>query len=131
MRASLYHVQLNVASTSFPFYRALFGALEYRVIAAESDVLAVSDERSAIWLVATAEPHRTPPFHRQRTGLNHLAFRVGAREEVGRFVAEFLQPRGIPCLYGGPREYPEYAPGYYAVFFEDPERIKLEVAHVP
>jgi hypothetical protein len=34
-------------------------------------------------------------------------------------------------LYGGPREYPEYAAAYYAVFFEDPDRIKLEVAHVP
>ena len=39
--------------------------------------------------------------------------------------------RGLAPLYGTPREFPEYAPGYYAVFFEDPDRIKLEVVHVP
>jgi hypothetical protein len=30
-------------------------------------------------------------------------------------------------LYGGAKEY-DYAPGYYAVYFEDPDRIKVEVA---
>ena len=30
-----------------------------------------------------------------------------------------------------PRDYPEYAPGYYAVFFADPDGIKLELVHLP
>jgi catechol 2,3-dioxygenase-like lactoylglutathione lyase family enzyme len=133
VKATLYHVQLNVADEdrSIPFYRDLFGALEYHEIMAERDVLGVSDGASAIWIIATPPEHRTPPFHRKRTGLNHLAFRVGTRGDVDRFLAEFLHPRAVPFLYGGPREYPEYAAGYYAVFFEDPDRIKLEVAHVP
>lgn len=38
---------------------------------------------------------------------------------------------GISTLYGAPREYPEYRHGYYGVFFEDPDRLKLEVAYVP
>jgi hypothetical protein len=50
---------------------------------------------------------------------------------VDVFVADFLRPRDIAPLYDSPREYPEYRPGYYAVFFEDPDRLKLEVAHVP
>jgi glyoxylase I family protein len=29
-----------------------------------------------------------------------------------------------------PREYPEYVPGYYAVFFADPDGIKLELVHI-
>ena len=64
-------------------------------------------------------------------GLNHLAFRVDRREEVDRFRNEFMASRSIAPLYGTPRAFPEYAPGYYAVFFEDADRIKLEVAHVP
>ena len=28
-------------------------------------------------------------------------------------------------------EFPEYRPGYYAVFFEDPDRLKLEIVHIP
>ena len=50
---------------------------------------------------------------------------------MDRFVAEFMRPRGIAALYDSPREYPEYRPGYYAVFLEDPDRLKIEVAHVP
>ena len=64
-------------------------------------------------------------------GINHLAFWVARRDDVDRFRDEFLLARGLPVLYGTPREFPEYRPGYYAVFFEDPDRLKLEVAHVP
>jgi len=56
---------------------------------------------------------------------------VRERGDVDRFVAEFMRPRGIAALYDSPREYPEYRPGYYAVFLEDPDRLKIEVAHVP
>jgi len=56
---------------------------------------------------------------------------VRARADVDRFVAEFMTPRGLAPLYDSPREYPEYREGYYGVFFEDPDRIKVEVAHVP
>ena len=75
--------------------------------------------------------HTAPGFHRKRTGLNHLAFRVPHREDVDRFANDFLAPRGLAPLYETPREFPEYRPGYYAVFFEDPDRLKLEVVHIP
>jgi hypothetical protein len=42
-----------------------------------------------------------------------------------------MAPRRLPPLYETPREFPEYRPGYYAVFFEDPDRLKLEIVHVP
>jgi hypothetical protein len=29
-----------------------------------------------------------------------------------------------------PREYPQYVKGYYAVFFADPDCIKLELVHL-
>ena len=133
MKATLYHVQVNVgdAAVSLPFYRALLGHLEYRVVHDAGGVAGFSDGRSDLWLIGTEPPHRAAGFHRKRVGLNHLAFRVGRREEVDRFAEEFLRPHGIPALYESPREFPEYAPGYYAVFFEDPDRVKLEVAHVP
>ena len=133
MKGRLYHVQVNVGdpAVSLPFYRALLGYLEYRAVYDEGGVAGFSDGRSDLWLIGTAPPHGSAGFHRKRTGLNHLAFRVSRREEVDRFAGDFLGARGIPALYGTPREFPEYAPGYYAVFFEDPDRVKLEVAHVP
>jgi hypothetical protein len=30
-----------------------------------------------------------------------------------------------------PRDYPQYSPGYYAVFFEDPDGLYLEFAYTP
>ena len=41
-----------------------------------------------------------------------------------------MTPHRLRALYGTPREFPEYRPGYYAVFFEDPDRLKLEIVHV-
>jgi catechol 2,3-dioxygenase-like lactoylglutathione lyase family enzyme len=133
VRTSLYHVQLNVgdAPRSIPFYKDLFGYLEYRLLMEAPDLLGVSNGTTDFWLVATPRERRVLGFHRKNPGLNHLAFGVGSRGDVDRFVAEFLGPRRIAPLYDSPREYPEYRPGYYAVFFEDPDRLKLEVAHVP
>jgi len=133
VKAFLYHVQINVAdaATAIPFYRALFGYFEYTTIMETRDLLAVSNGTTDFWLIETPRERRNRGFHRKNTGLNHLAFGVRERPDVDRFVAEFMTPRGLPALYDSPRDYPEYREGYYGVFFEDPDRLKIEVAHVP
>jgi glyoxylase I family protein len=133
VRAQLYHLQINVAdaSRSLPFYKALLGYLEYRTVY-ESDAMAgFSGRGTDIWVGAAAAAHTGPGFHRKRAGLNHLAFRVDRREDVDRFQTEFMASRRLPALYRTPRDFPEYRPGYYAVFFEDPDRLKLEIVHIP
>jgi glyoxylase I family protein len=133
MKASVYHLQINVrdARVSLPFYRALLGHLEYRVTHDKPDVLGMSNGTTDFWFLATPPDRQRHRPHRKNAGLNHVAFRVATRAEVDTFAIEFLKPRGIATLYGGPREYPEYRPGYYAVFFEDPDRLKLELLHLP
>jgi hypothetical protein len=83
------------------------------------------------WIIAVPPERRAHGFHRKNIGLNHVALWVDGRADVDTFHRELLEARRIAPLYGGPREYPEYAPGYYAVFFEDPDRLKVEVAHIP
>ena len=133
MQASVYHLQLNVrdAATALPFYRALLGYLDYRVTSEQPGVLGMSNGGTDFWLIAAPADRRRHAPHRRNPGLNQIALRVASRADVERFHEEFLKARGIPTLYGGPREYPEYRPGYYAVFFEDPDRLKLEVVHIP
>jgi catechol 2,3-dioxygenase-like lactoylglutathione lyase family enzyme len=66
-------------------------------------------------------------IHRRKPGaLHHLAFRAESRAEVDRLYGEL---RGIGAeIVSPPREYPEYTPpGYYAVYFKDPEGIKYEI----
>jgi len=133
VKAQLYHLQINVAdaSRSLPFYKAFLGYLDYRTVYDTDAMAGFSGRGTDIWVGVAGPAHTGPGFHRKRTGLNHLAFRVDRREDVDRFQAEFMAPRKLPALYGTPREFPEYRPGYYAVFFEDPDRLKLEIAHIP
>jgi catechol 2,3-dioxygenase-like lactoylglutathione lyase family enzyme len=100
-------------------------------MAEQDDMFGASNGTTDLWIVQTDARYATRGFHRKAAGVNHVAFRAASRAAVDRFVQEFLDARGIPALYGGPREYPEYRPGYYAVFFEDPDRLKLELAYVP
>lgn len=56
---------------------------------------------------------------RRAVGINHVALWARNRKEVDRFHREFLTARGVPVT-DEPKEYPQYWPGYYAVFFDDP-----------
>ncbi len=69
------------------------------------------------------------PYHRKRTGLNHLAFHASSRERVDE-MTRMLKERGINILYEN--QHP-FAGGdeYYAVYFEDPDRIKVEFVAPP
>jgi hypothetical protein len=57
---------------------------------------------------------------------------VGAQQkEVDRFHRDFLISRDVPVT-DAPKDYPQYWPGYYAVFFDDPiNGIHWELAWVP
>ena len=55
---------------------------------------------------------------------------VSDLETSEKFYDELLTHLGfkkVTVLYGGSKGYPEYHKGYYAVFFEDPDRVKLEL----
>ncbi|MEP0000448.1 MULTISPECIES: VOC family protein [Pseudomonadota] len=65
---------------------------------------------------------------RYAPGLHHLAFNAASRGQVDDLYA-LLRERGVKVL-DAPAEY-DYAPGYYAVFFEGPDGMKFELAHIP
>jgi catechol 2,3-dioxygenase-like lactoylglutathione lyase family enzyme len=66
---------------------------------------------------------------RYAPGLHHLAWRVESRAAVDAAHA-LLVEHGIPVL-DPPAHYPEYFGDYYAVFFADPDGLKLEIVHAP
>ena len=57
--------------------------------------------------------------------MNHLAFHADSRETVDEITNE-LRGKGVNILY---EDRHPYASGedYYAVFFEDPDRMKVEI----
>jgi catechol 2,3-dioxygenase-like lactoylglutathione lyase family enzyme len=58
---------------------------------------------------------------------NRIAFWAPSREAVDK-VADVVRQAGAKNIEG-PELCVEYSPGYYAVFFEDPDGNKLEVCH--
>ena len=64
-------------------------------------------------------------YHRKRIGLNHLAFYAFSKEHVDNLTQQ-LEQKKVSILY---KESHPYAGGenHYAVYFEDPDRIKVEV----
>ncbi|ASF39068.1 MULTISPECIES: VOC family protein [Halobacillus] len=74
--------------------------------------------------VQTEDKYLDVAYHRCRTGLNHLAFQASSRERVDE-MTKMLKEHNIKILYEN--QHP-FAGGedYYAVFFEDPDRIKVE-----
>jgi glyoxylase I family protein len=130
--SALHHVDLVVSSIerSLPFYRDLLAPLGFHRIGE------VEGERGeTIWYLSGAdcslglrEAQSEGSFDRYRVGLHHLALEAGSRGVVNE-RAEWLRAQGAE-IESGPEEY-SYVPGYYAVFFYDPDGIKLEIVHVP
>ena len=128
----MHHVDLVVSSIerSLPFYRDLLAPLGWQRIGE------VEGERGeTIWYlvgpgtsIGLREAQTPGEYDRYRVGLHHLALEAQSRSVVDERAA-WLRGRGAE-IESGPEEY-DYLPGYYAVFFYDPDGLKLELVHVP
>jgi glyoxylase I family protein len=134
-RGTINHLALtvrNLVDSERRFYEPVLGFLGYEKI---EDI----PEKMTLWLNASAqmavnlwqaeEVLGERRHERYAPGFHHCAFGVDSRIEVEQ-MHTLLQDRGIRIL-DAPAEYPQYAPGFYAVFFEDPDGLKFEVVHMP
>ncbi|QLG29233.1 VOC family protein [Halorarum halophilum] len=64
------------------------------------------------------------PFDRRAAGLNHLAFHAASREQVDELTAGVRERDDASVLY---EDRHPFAGGYYALYCEDPEGLKVEV----
>lgn len=132
MNTTFNHLSFNVsdAKKSLPFYKELLTFLGYSVVSESPDHLGMRNSPTDVWISETDSKFKAKGFHRKSTGINHICFGVKSRAEVDKFNNEFLKKRKIPALYNSPKAFPEYTKDYYAVYFEDPDRIKIEVAYL-
>jgi glyoxylase I family protein len=132
--SGVHHVDLVVSSIerSLPFYRDLLGPLGwYGVSEVEGErgetIFYLTSATTSIGLrEASSQP--AEPYDRYRVGLHHLCFEAASRSAVDERAA-WLRENGAE-IESGPEVY-AYLPGYYAVFFYDPDGMKLEIVHVP
>ena len=130
MKATIGHIGINLSNSeeSFQLWKDLFAYLGFS-ITDEGDHFDAGDGHSYLCVSTAKGEHTGAGFHRKQTGLNHIAFNVASADEVDDFVSGFLVPRGIEPLYGGAKSYTEYTEHYYAAYFEDPDRIKVEISY--
>ena len=132
MRGWIHHIDLTVSDLgrSAPFYEAVLSFLGYR-----------QGRKGESWIDWDMRaPHCAPSIairsaknHRQHDryacGLHHLAWVAASRDDVDR-LHQLLVRIGATIL-DPPADYPQYRDGYYALFFADPDGLKLEFVHTP
>ena len=125
------HVDLTVTdlTRSVAFYGELLPALGLQRLLGE-DQSVWANAHLSIAIRPAEETERGVAFNRFRVGLHHLAFRALSRADVDRFY-EYLVAHSAAEILDPPQEYPLYGVGYYALFFSDPDGIKLELVHRP
>jgi len=127
----LHHVDINVSDLkhSTEFWGWFLAELGYSKYTEWKSGIGWKLGETYIDIIQVEPEHIDPPYHRKRVGLNHLAFHAESREHVDELTKK-LKLRGISVLY--PDRHPfAGGPDSYAVFFQDPDRIKLEVAAPP
>ncbi|HRK64257.1 MAG TPA: VOC family protein [Terricaulis sp.] len=135
-RGALHHLDLTVrdVQASKPFYAAVLGFMGYVIVDDRADFvdfkLKASNGHPCFIGIAPANgPNAGRAHDRYSPGLHHVAWAAEDRDDVDALYA-VLQDIGATIL-NAPAEYPQYSAGYYAVFFADPDGLKLEYVHKP
>ncbi|WP_078550655.1 VOC family protein [Litchfieldia alkalitelluris] len=123
----LHHIELYVSNLneSKKFWEWFLNELGYQKYQQWESGISFKYENTYIVFVQVEERYTDVSYHRCRVGLNHLAFHAKSKEQVDS-ISDFLDAKGINILY---KEKQPFAGGplHYAVYFEDPDRIKVEL----
>jgi len=134
-RGSIHHLALTASDfdRSTAFYDKVLGFMGYGRAAVPESTQHIMKTPLHAWQspagAITLRPAKTiRPHDRNTPGVNHLAFTAAEKADVER-MHDLLKKIGAPIL-DPPAEYP-YFPGYFAVYFADPDGVKIEFVYIP
>jgi catechol 2,3-dioxygenase-like lactoylglutathione lyase family enzyme len=124
---TLHHVEIYVASLedSLKFWKPLLGMFGYEEFQNWDQGVSYKLKETYIVFVQVEEGYLEPGYHRKRSGLNHLAFHADSRKQVDQITA-WVRVSGYMILYEDRHPFAG-GPDYYALYCEDPNRIKVEI----
>ncbi|MEO6026421.1 MAG: VOC family protein [Candidatus Binatia bacterium] len=129
MLGELHHVDITVSDfrRAKEFYAQVMPLMGFERLPKECG--AVAWRGATILALQPAKAEEKDKAHsRYAPGLHHLAFRAPSRVAVDELHTQLVS-LGVTIL-DPPADYP-YSAGYYAVFFADPDGMKLEYVHSP
>ena len=137
-RGSINHLALTVndLERSSAFYDRVFEFIGFKRVEVLESTQEAMKTRLKAWVGPSCSISIRPskgefahrPHDRNAPGLNHLAFTAEDRADVDKMLG-LLNEIGARVL-DPPAEYP-YSPGYYAIYFTDPDGLKFEFAYSP
>jgi len=125
MIGRFHHMDIYVAdlARSVAFWGPFLERLGFHLSADRLTAKSWAGDGAEIFFVQAEAEFASQGYHRKRVGLNHLAFAVADHDALAS-LGDWLRERGARLLYGGAIE---ETPTQHRLFFEDPDRIKVEV----
>jgi len=123
----LHHVEIYVRDLerSVAFWTPFMQLLGYQDERWSGGMNYVREGQAYLCFLPAPREHLDAGYHRRRVGLNHLAFTGASRAHVDK-IAGWVEANGFTTLYAD--AYPfAGGPTHYALYCEDPDRIKVEV----
>lgn len=116
------HLAIRVSdyAASKAFYGKLFPFLGFEILDEFADSIGWTNGSTRFW-IAPAEPGRNHGHRTGDVGFHHYAFELRSRADVDELEA-FVRTLGATIVDPAG----EYYEDYYAVFFLDPDGLKLE-----
>lgn len=117
------HIAIRVSDyrTSKAFYGRLFAFLGFRVLDEYADAIGWTNGKTRFWIGPADAKGRRRKHRIGDVGFHHYAFELRSRKDVDALQA-FLKKTGATIVDPAG----EYYDDYYAVFFLDPDGLKLE-----
>ena len=119
------HLVLSVGdfARSKEFYSKVLGFLSFKLKYDLADAAGWSNRKTLFWIAKADAKGRKHKYRKGDIGFHHYAFELSSRKDVDDLGA-FLDQHGMTVL-DPPGEY-NGDENYYAVFFADPDGMKLE-----
>ena len=125
------HISISVRNfnKSKEFYHKLFKFLGFKILFQGKDYIGWTNSITRYIIVPVLPKYKKLKHEKGKVGFHHYAFELSKREDVDELY-KFLVKYKVRIL-DAPKEYPEYGGPYYAVYFTDPDGLKLEGMHFP
>jgi catechol 2,3-dioxygenase-like lactoylglutathione lyase family enzyme len=109
------------------FYTEMLGFIGFKLKYEFGDSAGWSNGKTLFWIGEADAEGKKHPHRAGNIGFHHYAFELGRRQDVDD-LGEFLKKKKV-TIVDPPGEY--YEGGYYAVYFLDPDGMKLEAMYFP